>query len=85
MRDKAERFLKSACKCNGDCNINYKPYEYGNQIESIPFHKAVERFLRDYEEMRTFFSAYGITEEEKVFDGTCDIWKKHIVVLPNKV
>ena len=73
-------FLKGICNCDETCNINYKPYEYGSLIESIHIKKAEERLKADIKEMKDFFLAVGITEEEKAIDATYSIWKKHIIV-----
>lgn len=80
MENKAREFLKSFCKCDENCNIDYKPYECGAVVESIPFKKALEKFISDFEEMKEFLSGYGISDEMKVFESTCKIWKEHIVV-----
>ncbi len=82
MISKAREFLKSICKCDDTCNINYKPYEYGSLVESIPFKNALEKFITDFEEMKNFFNQYGVDDPDdlKSFDATCSIWKKHLVV-----
>ena len=78
MRDKVIEFIKKASNNDGNSCVNYKPYEYGNLIESISFMEAVEKFMQDFEEMKIFASSFGI--ENKAFEMTCSIWREHIVV-----
>lgn len=61
-----EEFLKSFCKCDETCNINYKPYEYGTFVESIPFKKALEKFISDFEEVKDFFCVWYFRRNESV-------------------
>ncbi len=79
MKKKAIEFLKDICQHDGNACVNYKIYEYGNLIESLPFSKAVEKFMTDFEEMKIFAEAYNL-DENRAFEMTCSIWKKHIVV-----
>lgn len=78
MRQKAIDFLKSVCKNDGKSCINYKPYKYGNLVENVPFSKAVDKFMKDYEEMENFAECYNL--KNKAFEMVCDIWKEHIVI-----
>ncbi len=82
MKNKAREFLKSFCKCDETCNINYKPYEYGSIIERMTFEKALERFIANFDEMKNFFNDYGVNDENglKAFKATCEMWKKHLIV-----
>lgn len=76
----ATEFLKNEAGADEICNINYKPYEYGSLVESVPFKKAVEMIEKDIQEMVEFLSGYGIEDEEKAKDGTFKIWKNHLVI-----
>ena len=78
MREKAIEFLKSVCKHDGNACVNYKPVEYRGLIESFSFSDAVEKFLKDFEENKVFCEAYNM-DENKAFEMTCNIWKKHVV------
>lgn len=78
MRQKAIEFLKSICKNDGKSCVNYKPYEYGHLIESIPFSVAVDKFMKDYEEMEAFAECYNL--KDKAFEMTCNMWRKQIVI-----
>ena len=77
---KVIEFFKQFTDGQTDCCINYKPHECGCLVESIPFMGAVEKFIGDYKELCGFWQAFGIDDAEKVFNATCGIWKKHIVV-----
>ena len=70
--------LKSLCNCNENDNINYRPYESGYSVQSIPFEKALKTFEKDVKEMEIFLSEYGL--EEKAIESTCRIWKSHIMI-----
>jgi hypothetical protein len=79
MREKAVEFLKQFTRDHTDCCINYKPYEHGSLVESIPFASAVENFITDYKENYIFLQCFDIEDSDKAFDMTCRIWKTHIV------
>lgn len=70
--------LKKLCSCGENDNINYKPYEAGHIVRSIPFKKALKMFEKDIEEMKVFLSEYGL--EKKAVESACKIWKSHIVI-----
>lgn len=78
MRQNAIDFLKSVCKNDGNSCVNYQPYENGSLVESISFSQAIDKFMKDYEEMKSFAEGYNL-DENKAFEMTCSIWKKHIV------
>lgn len=80
MENAVKDFLKTFCKCDEDSNINYKPYEHGAFVESISFSDAVRKFMSDFEDMVSFLSDYGISDNMKIFETTCNMWKKHLVV-----
>ena len=75
MKEKVIEFLKQYTRGMTDCSIMYKPYEHDNFVESISFASAVEKFIKDYEEMKHFLEFYR--KEDLAFDATCRIWKKH--------
>lgn len=72
------QILTKLCHCGENDNINYRPYEAGRVVESIPFRKALQMFEKDIEEMKIFLNEYGL--EEKAVESTCKIWKNHIVI-----
>lgn len=51
MIEKIIDFLKIQSGADEKCNINYKPYLYGNLVESLPFIKVVEMIEKDYIEI----------------------------------
>lgn len=75
----AKEFLKSICRCNETDNINYKPYEHGSLVESIPFKKALEMLEKDICEMAEFLEGFGIFDKKKALQFAFKIWEKHIV------
>lgn len=79
MKQKAIEFLKDICKNDGNSCVNYRPYEHDSLVESISFSQAVDKFMKDYEEMKDFAECFHLNEG-KAFDMTCSIWKKHIVI-----
>lgn len=78
MKEKAAEFLKQFTDGKTDCTINYRVYEYGSILESLPFDTAVEKFIQDYEEIKDLLESYGLNSD-KAYEGTCRIWEKHIV------
>ena len=71
-------FLMAVCNASENDNIYYKPYVYGNLVQSIPMRKAVEMVEKDIEEMKEFFIPYHL--EDKAEEATYNIWKNHLVV-----
>lgn len=72
-------FLKEVCHVDENDNINYKPYEYSNIIQSIPIRKAVEMLNKDIEEMKEFLSPYHL--QSKAQWAVYKLWRKKLVVL----
>ena len=48
------------CRCGDNCNINYRPYEYGSLVESIPIKEAEERLAKDIQDMKDFASGFSL-------------------------
>lgn len=71
-------FLMEVCHAGENDNINYKPYEYGNLVQSIPMRKAVEIVERDIKEMKKFLSPYHL--ESKAQCAVYKQWRKKLVV-----
>ena len=70
--------LKEVCCADEDDNINYKPYEHANVIQSIPMSKAVEMVEKDIEEMKEFLIPYHL--EAKAQFAVYKLWREKIVV-----
>ena len=73
-----KEFLMKTCHAGENDNINYRPYEDGSLIQSIPIKKAVQMLEDDIEEMKKFLAQYHL--ESKAKEATFKIWKKHLVV-----
>ena len=73
MRQKAIEFLKSVCKNDENSCVNYKPYENGSLVESISFSKAIDKFMKDYEEMKSFAEGYNLDENNLHNNGYIQI------------
>ena len=58
-------FLMEVCHAGENDNINYKPYEYGNLVQSIPMRKAVEMVEEDIEEMKEFLKPYHLEDKAR--------------------
>lgn len=71
-------FLMKECHACENDNINYKPYEYGFQIQSISMRKAVEMVEKDIEEMKEFLKPYHL--ENKAQCAVYQNWRKKLVV-----
>lgn len=54
------QFLMDTCRCGDNCNINYRPYEYGSLVESIPIKEAEERLAKDIQDMKDFASGFSL-------------------------
>lgn len=78
MNMKPLDFLMEVCHADENDNINYKPYEYGHLVQSIPMRKAVEMVERDIKEMEKFLSPYHRESEAQC--AVYKIWKKKLVV-----
>lgn len=72
------QILIKLCHCKENDNINYRPYEAADVVESIPFRKALKMFEKDIEEMKIFLCEYGLAE--KTIESVCKIWESHIVI-----
>lgn len=71
-------FLKEICHADENDNINYKPYEYSNVVESIPMREAVEKVKKDIEEMKEFLTPYHL--EDKAQCAAYKQWRKKLIV-----
>ena len=72
-------FLMKECHASENDNINYKPYENSNLIQSVPMNQAVQMVEKDIEEMEEFLSPYHL--DSKAEEAAYHVWKKHLVVL----
>lgn len=71
-------FLMKECHADENDNINYKPYEYGSVVQSIPIRRAVEMLNKDIEEMEEFLSPYHL--QSKAQRTVYKQWRKKLVV-----
>ena len=76
------QFLMDTCRCGDNCNINYRPYEYGSLVESIPIKEAEERLAKDIQDMKDFASGFSLPIDLDAFSvkATYRIWERHLVV-----
>lgn len=76
------QFLMDTCRCGDDCNINYKPYEYGSFVESIHIKEAEKRLVKDILEMKDFGNSFplNVDRDEFAVKSVYSIWKRHLVV-----
>lgn len=78
-KEKVISFFKSEGLTN--CTIMYRIYEYGKYCRVLSFEEAVSQFIKDYEEMKEFLSAYiPDISNEQVFQKVVNIWKRHLIL-----
>lgn len=66
-------FLMKECHASENDNINYKPYENSNLIQSVPMNQAVQMVEKDIEEMEEFLSPYHL--DSKAEEAAYHVWK----------
>lgn len=78
----AKEFLQSFYECkDNDFVINYRPYEYGHCVISIPFAEAVKMIEQDIEEFTELFQAYDIVPaRENAADAVYKLWREKRLV-----
>lgn len=72
------QFLIRVTNNDGNSTVYYKPVEHNADTIALPFDNALNLLNEDIEEMKHFFTSFGINDEEKATQAAFDIWQKHI-------